>query len=735
MVALSSLAGAGWQFFGNNGLPLAGGKLFTYAAGTTTPLATYTSNSGATPHANPIVLDSAGRVPSEIWLTSSALYKFTLKTSTNVEIWTKDNVPGIVSASDLGLYVTKAELASNTSGQGAGLMGTTLGITEEDVNDGLVMQAPWIGAAGDGSDCTSVVNTYLASNTRLHFPARVGTRSTSRYGISSPILITQNGTHISFDKGARLVGHSGVNPGGGIRINGTAPTSYINLSANAAEGQNQIVVAADPGWVVGDWLELRSEGLITGCPNSQTNKIGCLRKITEKNGTGPFTFSLNKELPYTFLTTDTAKAGKAGVIENVLIDCAQINDENFGSNIISFPIYLNYAAYVTLLNCRAYGSKLPYGLDNPTGDFIKMNRAFDVEIRNPFMRHGAYYGLSIPGMIEDVRSYGGSMEDVRHAVSVVYLDAANPDKYGQPINVLIDGMTASYCSLSSFDTHDTGRDIRFTNCVSDSAGDDGFQARTTNVTFNQCEARYSFFDGFSQSAGASGLQAVNCVSEYNGRIGVNWNQAPTVWIGGRVNNNGSSLARGGTKGGGGPAFTVYGGTIANAQIYENGGIASIIHGQAIIGQGPLLVTSCTIPASPNQAPPSLIAIPAGMDFSVTTLRDNEIAGYGNNLFQNFGTTTNISPVTSKNQITGTGNLRSGRAVLVAGSVTVANTAIRNKAAAAFAEAILCAVDLRRAVVGGTAGALYIDNIVDQTSFTIKSTSALDTSTVVWDMSL
>lgn len=98
MVALSSLAGAGWQFFGNNGLPLAGGKLFTYAAGTTTPLASYTSSSGATPHANPIILDSAGRVPNEVWLTSSASYKFTLKTAANVEIWTKDNVPGILPA-------------------------------------------------------------------------------------------------------------------------------------------------------------------------------------------------------------------------------------------------------------------------------------------------------------------------------------------------------------------------------------------------------------------------------------------------------------------------------------------------------------------------------------------------------------------------------------------------------------------------------------------------------------
>ncbi len=118
MVALSPLAGAGWQFFDNNGAPLAGGKLYTYAAGTTTPATTYTSSSGATPHVNPIILDSAGRVSSEVWLTSSVNYKFTLTTSADVVLWTKDDIPGIASAVDLGAFVTS--LASPT---GASLVG------------------------------------------------------------------------------------------------------------------------------------------------------------------------------------------------------------------------------------------------------------------------------------------------------------------------------------------------------------------------------------------------------------------------------------------------------------------------------------------------------------------------------------------------------------------------------------------------------------------------------------
>lgn len=95
-VNLSALGGAASQFFDNNGVILSGGKIYTYAAGTTTPQATYTSSSGATPHANPIILDSAGRVPGgEIWLTDNLVYKFIIETSTGVLLGTYDNLPGI----------------------------------------------------------------------------------------------------------------------------------------------------------------------------------------------------------------------------------------------------------------------------------------------------------------------------------------------------------------------------------------------------------------------------------------------------------------------------------------------------------------------------------------------------------------------------------------------------------------------------------------------------------------
>jgi hypothetical protein len=99
-VNISPVGGAGWQFFSNAGVPLSGGLLYTYEAGTTTPAATFTTIAGNVNHTNPIVLDSAGRVPSggEIWLTVSQDYKFVLKTSAGVTIATWDNVQNYVGA-------------------------------------------------------------------------------------------------------------------------------------------------------------------------------------------------------------------------------------------------------------------------------------------------------------------------------------------------------------------------------------------------------------------------------------------------------------------------------------------------------------------------------------------------------------------------------------------------------------------------------------------------------------
>jgi hypothetical protein len=115
-VNLSPLGGAGAQFFTNDGVPLTGGLLYTYLAGTSTPATTYTSGSGVTALANPIILDAAGRVPTgEIWLSDGISYKFVLKDSTDVLIATWDGLSGINS--NFIAYTSLEETATATAGQ------------------------------------------------------------------------------------------------------------------------------------------------------------------------------------------------------------------------------------------------------------------------------------------------------------------------------------------------------------------------------------------------------------------------------------------------------------------------------------------------------------------------------------------------------------------------------------------------------------------------------------------
>jgi hypothetical protein len=107
------------QFFDAAGNPLVGGKLYSYAAGTTTPLATYTGNSTTTANPNPVVLNSRGE--AGVWLSSS-YYKLKLTDSNDVEIWTVDNVGGFATMADLTTAIN-ALVASLAASDGSSEIG------------------------------------------------------------------------------------------------------------------------------------------------------------------------------------------------------------------------------------------------------------------------------------------------------------------------------------------------------------------------------------------------------------------------------------------------------------------------------------------------------------------------------------------------------------------------------------------------------------------------------------
>ena len=93
---LSPVFGAGVQLFNNSGVVLAGGKIYTYAAGTTTPATTWVDSTQIVTNSNPIILDSSGRASNEIWLQSGSAYKFVITDSVGNPVGgTYDNISGI----------------------------------------------------------------------------------------------------------------------------------------------------------------------------------------------------------------------------------------------------------------------------------------------------------------------------------------------------------------------------------------------------------------------------------------------------------------------------------------------------------------------------------------------------------------------------------------------------------------------------------------------------------------
>ena len=165
-VFLSLFAGAGQQFFTNAGVPLAGGKIYTYGAGGSTPLATYTTSAGNIAHPNPIVLDSSGRVPGggEVWLTSDLAYKFVLQTSASVTIQTLDNVAGGVDG---------ASLAASSGSSLVGFITANAGAVARTVQSKLrdTVSVEDFGAVADGiANDTTAWNNWLAATGSKYIP-------------------------------------------------------------------------------------------------------------------------------------------------------------------------------------------------------------------------------------------------------------------------------------------------------------------------------------------------------------------------------------------------------------------------------------------------------------------------------------------------------------------------------------------------------------------------------------
>ncbi len=214
-MATSTLAPSGKQYFWNvtTGLPLAGGLVYTYVAGTTTPQTTYTDSAGLVANSNPIVLNSAGY--AVIYFTLGASYKLLVTDAAGVTQWTQDNM----------LAVPAAAPAFDITGTAA-----------------VAFSVNQVGYLSDGSGSLNAGQWYLADNTQVYSSvtpmigvatAAIAPGSTGTFRLSG-----QQNTFSGLVAGARYY----IGTAGAITATLPALARYVGQ----ADTTTDLVIAGDP---------------------------------------------------------------------------------------------------------------------------------------------------------------------------------------------------------------------------------------------------------------------------------------------------------------------------------------------------------------------------------------------------------------------------------------------------------------------------------------------------------
>ena len=270
------------QFFDAAGVPLVGGKLYSYQAGTTTPLATYTDASGATFNTNPVILDSRGE--ANVWL-GSASYKLALYTATDVLVWTVDNIS---SSEALALAALAQPNGSSLIGflqSGSGAVATTVQTKlRENVSVFDFMTAAQVAdvkARTRTLDVSAAINSALAVAQHVYFPA-------GAYRVDSTITV------INMASTGRNLIISG--DGGGYDAAPFGTVIYGNTGSN--------------NWIAkfngSQWVKIRDIKFMTGGATPSTHGLMFARNVV------PNAFCHNIELNDVFVVVPSSTGATGG---------------------------------------------------------------------------------------------------------------------------------------------------------------------------------------------------------------------------------------------------------------------------------------------------------------------------------------------------------------------------------------------------------------------------------------
>lgn len=407
------------------------------------------------------------------------------------------------------------------------------------------------GAKGDGvSDDSRAFRAAIASGKAEILVPK------GDYVLGSSVSIRASNVTLRFQDGATILGStSGVTL---LDIRGAEPSVRVALPANARKGQRTLQLPSGITAKPGSWLELRSEAPLPDVPNTNRKKCQQLvRVMAVTNGKA----TLDVPLTYDFATSQQATVGEARVLEDVKVQGLRAKGPFFRA------IRWAYASG-TLTDTDISGNRVSETRDRQAACAIVLTDAVKVDISKISCRDIDWYGVGIDGSSRDIQIREGHFINNRHAVSLNWFG-----EYGEPVGIKVIDSEADQSRLSGFDTHDVGRDILFLRCISRGAGDCGFQARTSYVTFDHCKAFGAKLDGIFARPVDNGnppshIQVLDSETSENGRFGIR--------LPGEDNTVRSVICRENRRGTTGGGILIGGGTLEDAEVTDSG--IAVTHG-------------------------------------------------------------------------------------------------------------------------------------------------------------
>lgn len=255
----------GNQQFSASGTALAvGHKIYTYAAGSSTPLATYTDSTGAIAQTNPIILNSLGMPTNgQIWLTSGLAYKLVWKDAADVLIDEQDDITGVTGS------------ASVSQWQASGITPTYVSATS-------------LTLAGDQTSEFHVGRRLQSTNTA---GTVYSTISASAYGVLTTVTVVNDGSSV-LDSGLSQVNYgllTATNPSTPrvlsiSSINGGQIGGFRNLIVNGNFARNERSYVSGTATTVANQYTLDMWRVVTSGQSLTFTTLGNGRQVTAPAG-------------------------------------------------------------------------------------------------------------------------------------------------------------------------------------------------------------------------------------------------------------------------------------------------------------------------------------------------------------------------------------------------------------------------------------------------------------------